>query len=96
VCLVTGEAAGANLQEVLRSQHSPRSIRMKRERQIIFMGGVVFNSVRALDSTMCGPGDLNDVLSDSIVNFPHSGGTNFLRLDAVRMRNLVAGALAKF
>jgi hypothetical protein len=42
VCLVTGEAGDANLQEVLRSQHSPGSIRMKRERQIIFMGGVVF------------------------------------------------------
>jgi hypothetical protein len=42
VCLATGEAAGANLQGVLRLQHSPGRFEWKGEGQINFMGRVVF------------------------------------------------------
>jgi hypothetical protein len=40
--LATGEAAGANLYEVLRFQHGPGRFRIEREGQIIFAGRVVF------------------------------------------------------
>jgi hypothetical protein len=39
--------AGANLREVLRSQHSPGRFEWRRERQIIFIGGVVPSLIAA-------------------------------------------------